>query len=95
MDQRAWGCAVTDINKVRERLAAISCVAGARVSAEADDIAALLDDHARLQASHDETVKAMRQAVVAFAYAQQNDPIYLQPYGLLDAAIKQAKAVKP
>lgn len=44
---------MSKIEEVRERLAAISCVAGARVSAESDDIAALLDDHARLQALED------------------------------------------
>ena len=60
-----------------------------------DDYAALQAENERLKAAHDDTLKAMRQAVVALAYAQQNDPIYLQPYGRLDAAINQAKAVKP
>lgn len=41
---------VAEIDEVRERLAAISGVAGARVSAESDDIRALLAAHAQLQA---------------------------------------------
>ena len=60
-----------------------------------EDYAALQAENERLKAAHDDTLKAMRQAVVALAYAQQNDPIYLQPYGLLDAALNQAKGVHP
>lgn len=41
---------MAEIDEVRERLAAISGVAGARVSAESDDIRALLAAHARLKA---------------------------------------------
>lgn len=59
------------------------------------EVERLRSENERLKAAHVDTLKAMRQAVVALAYAQQNDPIYLQPYGLLDAAIKQAKAVQP
>lgn len=42
--------AMAGIDEVRERLASVSAVADARVSAESDDIRAMLDDHARLQA---------------------------------------------
>ena len=41
---------MSDINEVREWLASISGVPGARVSAESDDIRALLADHERLPA---------------------------------------------
>lgn len=84
---------MSDINEVRERLER-ACVAG--MDAEyVDDVSTLLADHVFLQQAHCAALKGMRQAVVALAYAQQNDPIYLQAYGLLGAAIKQAKAVQP
>ena len=51
---------MSEINEVRERLAAIAREPGARVSAESDDLRALLADHARLQAELNAAARSLR-----------------------------------
>ena len=63
------------IGEVRERLASISGVAGARVSAESDDIRALLADHARLQCKNDELSGAVRGLLDALPSATTHPAI--------------------
>ena len=86
---------MTDINEVRERLARELSQDFGPALAVANDLRALMADHARLQAAHADALKAMRQAVIALAHAQESDHVYQNAYGVLDAAIDAAKAVQP
>lgn len=85
------------INEVRDRLDAAAEQYAGPLNCQwmATDIRALLDDHARLQAAHADSLKAMRQAVIALAYAQEMDSTYSTAYQELSNAIDAAKAVQP
>jgi len=84
---------MSDINEVRSRInKALDLGRAPGLGADND---ALLADHARLRAAHDDALKAMRQAVIALAHSQESDPVYQNAYGVLDAAIGAVKAVQP